>query len=124
MKIKVQIRWSLMLVTAAVAIGIGALPSQAADLAAAHKSFQGFCAACHGAAGKGDGPTAANLAVKPTDFADCAAMTKFSDATLFKAIKSGGKALGKSAEMPAWGGAFDDSEIRNLVAYVRTFCHK
>lgn len=124
MKVKPKTHRLLVLLTVAAAIGAGGLSCRAADLAAAQKSFQGFCAACHGTSGKGDGPAGVSLAVKPMNFDDCSAMTKISDTTLFTAIKSGGKAIGKSPEMPAAGAAFNDTQIHDLVAYVRSFCKK
>ena len=124
MKVKPKTHRLLMLLTVAAAIGVGGMSSHAADLAGAQKSFQGFCAACHGISGKGDGPAGASLPVKPMDFDDCSAMTKVSDTTMFTAIKSGGRAVGKSPEMPAAGAAFNDTQIHDLVAYVRSFCKK
>ncbi len=96
----------------------------AADLAAAKSNYQTFCVKCHGADGKGDGPSAATLKTKPRDFADCARMAKESDDKLFNVIKNGGAANGLSADMTAWSQGFEDGEIHDLVAYVRTFCKK
>ena len=81
-----------------------------------------YCAKCHGMTGNGDGPNAATLKTRPRDFADCAVMKKISDATMFKAIKEGGASVNVSPEMPPWGQAFDDSEIKELITYVRKFC--
>lgn len=83
-----------------------------------------YCMKCHGATGHGDGPNAATLKIRPRDFADCATMKKISDATMFKAIKEGGASVNLSGEMPPWGQAFDDGEIKGLIAYVHTFCKK
>jgi hypothetical protein len=66
----------------------------------------------------------AALNPKPKDFTDCKAMAKSSDETLFKTIKGGGQSVGLSAMMPAWGGSLTDSQIHNLVEYVRRFCKK
>ena len=60
----------------------------------------------------------------PRDFTDCARMAKESDDTLFNVIKNGGKANGFSGDMQAWNNAFEDAEIKDLVAYIRTFCKK
>lgn len=40
----------------------------AADIAAGEKVFKAYCATCHGAKGRGDGPAAAGLNPKPLDF--------------------------------------------------------
>jgi len=94
----------------------------AADLSAARDNFDGQCAKCHGEAGRGDGPSGAALTVRPRDFTDCSRMSKESDERILKIIKRGGEAGGLSKEMPAWGEAFDDDEIKGLAAYVRQFC--
>jgi cytochrome c oxidase cbb3-type subunit III len=94
------------------------------DLADAKDNYTTFCVKCHGATGQGNGPAAASLHTKPRNYTDCALMAKIPDATLFKAIKDGGGAVGLSPEMPSWSKGFDDDEIHGLVAYVRTFCQK
>jgi mono/diheme cytochrome c family protein len=99
-------------------------PVNAADLAAAKQNYDTFCVKCHGANGKGDGPAAATLSTKPRDYTDCAKMAKESDDKLFNVIKNGGAANGLSKDMQAWSSGFEDSEIHDLVAYVRTFCKK
>jgi mono/diheme cytochrome c family protein len=103
---------------------ISGATANADDFADAKQNYQTFCSKCHGDSGKGDGTSAATLATKPRDFADCARMAKESDEVLFKVIKEGGKANGFSADMQAWGQGFDDREIHGLAAYVRTFCKK
>ncbi len=99
-------------------------PVRAADMAAAKQNYDTFCVKCHGPTGGGDGPAAATLATKPRNFADCAAMSKISDDTMFNVIKNGGAAAGLSKDMQAWSSGFEDGEMHDLVAYVRTFCKK
>lgn len=99
-------------------------PARAADMAAAKQNYDTFCVKCHGTSGKGDGPGAATLATNPRNFTDCAAMGKISDETMFNVIKNGGPAANLSKEMQAWSSGFEDGEIHDLVAYVRTFCKK
>ena len=103
---------------------IAIAPAAHADEAAAKSNFTTFCAKCHGDSGKGNGTGAATLATKPRDFTDCARMAKESDDMLFKVIKEGGKPNGFSGDMQAWNNAFEDPEIKDLVAYIRTFCKK
>ncbi len=95
----------------------------AADLSAARDNFVGQCAKCHGESGSGDGPAGATLPVRPRNFTDCSRMSKESDERIFNTIKGGGSSAGLSKEMPPWGEAFDDQEIKGLVAYVRQFCN-
>ena len=99
-------------------------PVRAADMAAAKQNYDSFCMKCHGAEGKGDGPAASTLATSPRNFTDCAKMGAISDDTLFNVIKNGGGSVGLSKDMQAWSSGFEDSEIHDLVAYVRTFCKK
>jgi mono/diheme cytochrome c family protein len=112
----------ISIVGAAAIIGCTFAPARAADLATAKQNYEAFCVLCHGESGKGDGP--AGPAAKARDFTDCAAMSKISDDTMFNVIKNGGAAAGLSKAMQAWSAGFDDGEIHDLVAYVRTFCKK
>jgi mono/diheme cytochrome c family protein len=95
----------------------------AADLSAAHDNFDGQCAKCHGESGRGDGSAGMSLPVRPRNFTDCSRMSKESDERIFNTIKGGGDSVGLSKEMPPWNEAFDDDEIKGLVAYVRQFCN-
>jgi len=105
-------------------IACAVTPVRAADMAAAKQNYDTFCAKCHGATGKGDGPGAATLSTSPRNFTDCAAMDKISDDTMFNVIKNGGAAAGLSKDMQAWNAGFEDGEMHDLVAYIRTFCKK
>src|SRR3989304_3440624 len=78
------------------------------------------CVGCHGAAGKGDGPAAAALNPKPGDMTNGKAMKALSDKYLFDIIKDGGASQKKSPIMPASGKKFNDQEISDMVAYIRS----
>ncbi len=82
--------------------------------------YEALCASCHGPKGKGDGPAAAGLPVKPRDHTDGKYMNALKDQYLFDFIKKGGAAMQKSPLMPGWGGQVSDQEIWSLVAYIRT----
>jgi cytochrome c553 len=116
-------RISMIAMVSALLIA-GSSPATAADMAAAKDNYNTFCVKCHGATGKGDGAGAAALSTHPRDFTDCAKMSKISDDTLFKVIKDGGASVGLSPDMQAWSSGFEDGEIHDLVAFVRTFCKK
>ncbi len=79
------------------------------------------CAACHGATGAGDGPAGAALPVKAADFTDPAFWSSRDDATVKKAIKEGGAAIGKSPMMAAFGATMPDADLDALVTYLHTF---
>ena len=86
--------------------------------------FRDLCSVCHGAGGKGDGPSAQGLEPKPADFTNCKTMEKDSDAVLLKIIKGGGQSAGRSTVMPAWGDALSERQIRDLVQFIRGLCKK
>ena len=81
-----------------------------------------WCAACHGATGKGDGPNAANLPVRPAAHASRDAMSLRPDDSLFDTIASGGAVMNRSPRMPPFGGTLTSPEIRALVRHIRTLC--
>ena len=92
----------------------------AGDAARGKQKYQELCGACHGQSGKGDGPTAAVLPVKPRDHTDADYMGKLTDQQIFNTIKQGGEAVGKSPIMPKWGGILSDQQIEDIVVYIRT----
>jgi len=96
----------------------------AGDEEGAAVQYTVYCAKCHGPSGHGDGANAPTLKTRPRDFGDCKTMKAISDDTMFKAIKEGGAAVNLPGDMPPWGQAFDDSEIKGLMVYVRAFCKK
>lgn len=112
------------LLLAAVFAGVATQVANAGEKFPVTVTYQVYCARCHGADGHGDGPDGATLSVKPRDFADCAKMSKISDATITKAITDGGAAVGLNREMPAWGAALSSGQVKALKDYVRTFCKK
>jgi cytochrome c oxidase cbb3-type subunit 3 len=90
------------------------------DAAAGKVLYGQFCAVCHGASGKGDGPTAATLFPKPRDHTDAAYMGSVDDAYLYRVVDGGGASVGKSPLMPPWGGALNEQDLKDVIAYVRT----
>ena len=80
------------------------------------------CAACHGAPGRGVGPTAQYLQPRPAVQAAARAMSTRTDDRLFDGIFAGGVALGVSAAMPAFGETLTREQIRSLVRHIRELC--
>ncbi len=99
-----------------------AVPAPAAnpDAAAGATLYAANCATCHGARGAGDGPAAAALVPKPARHGDGSYMNGLGNEHLFKVVKEGGTAVGKSALMAPWGGMLSDAQIWDLVAFMRT----
>lgn len=84
--------------------------------------YESKCRTCHGDQGRGDGPGANALTVKPRAFADSAWQESVTDAHLRQVMLEGGKAVGLSEDMPP----FPDLEgrprvVTELVAKVRRF---
>lgn len=106
--------------TGAVFIAFTSAPATAADLAAGKKTYDMMCASCHGATGKGDGPTGAALKPKARDFTDAAWQANTTDEKLKKVILAGGPANGLSPMMPPYA-HIKGADLDNLAAYVRSF---
>ncbi|MBI3003192.1 MAG: cytochrome c [candidate division NC10 bacterium] len=90
------------------------------DAKAGRQLYNKWCVPCHGLRGRGDGPLAVSLPVKPGNHADGTRMNGLSDAYLFTIIKQGGQAVQKSQMMPPWGTQLTDQQIRDVIAYVRS----
>jgi len=84
--------------------------------------YKTYCWQCHGMRGNGMGVNIPDMSVQPRNHTDTKEMSVRSDDELFKAIKEGGRSIGKSLLMPAWGGVLSDEEIKGLVGYLRTLC--
>jgi mono/diheme cytochrome c family protein len=76
--------------------------------------FQRLCVSCHGGSGRGDAMGAG--LPRPPDFAAPDWQSRRSDAQLMISIREG-----KGSAMPAFGGKLGDAQVRDLVAYVRSF---
>ena len=95
----------------------GNLRGDAARGATLHREH---CAECHGPDGKAE-VIVMHMDVPPKDQSDAAYMGTLPDAFLYLAICRGGEAVGRNFIMPAWGGVLSDPDIRDLVAFIRTF---
>ena len=79
-----------------------------------------YCSSCHGTRGAADGPVGQALVPKPARHNDGDYMNPLSNEHLFKVIKQGGMAVGKSPLMASWGPTLKDQQIWDLVAFIRT----
>lgn len=84
------------------------------------KIYLTYCSGCHGDKGKGDGPAARSLPVKPADHTNGAIMNQLPDSFLYEIVSKGGSGVGKSTFMPAWGAQLKEKQIRELVTYIRS----
>ena len=78
-------------------------------------AYRGHCVQCHGVNADGRGPLAERFKPPP---ANLRASVKTDDYKT-KIITLGGKAMGRSEVMPAWGLELTKNEIAALVGYLR-----
>jgi len=96
-----------MITMLAAGLALWSTPAGAQDVAATYKAK---CAMCHGADGKGETPAGKKMGAH--DFAS-PEVQKMSDADLTQAIEKG------KNKMPGYAGKLKDSDVKELVAYVR-----
>jgi cytochrome c6 len=82
-----------------------------ADTAATEATYKSKCAPCHGADGKG------KEALKTPDFASATVQGR-NDAELTTVITDG------KGKMPAFGKSLKPDQVKDLVAYIRSFVKK
>ena len=83
------------------------------SIAAGRKVYQRLCSRCHGSEGKGDGNAAG--AVPPSDLTDATWDHGASDGEIFTTIHDG-----TSADMEGYAQRISDTDIWNVVNYIRT----
>jgi mono/diheme cytochrome c family protein len=109
------------------------VPIQDVDAKSGQAMYQSYCAACHGATAKGDGPAASELKVPPTDLTQ---LTKnnhgeFPSAHLWAILQFGANAPAHgTSDMPVWGNLFRkldpnqpvrvSQRVQNLVDYLKS----
>ncbi len=98
----------------------GAPAAAQGDPAKGELQYASLCASCHGPRGDGDGPLAEALSPHPAKHSDGQYMNALSDEHLFRVIKEGGPAVGKSPLMAPWGGVLRDDQIRDVIAFIRS----
>ncbi|MCC7353778.1 MAG: c-type cytochrome [Anaerolineae bacterium] len=109
-----------VLLIMAFGFGLSAQAQQATPATAAQPSarrgqflYQQNCAPCHGDLGKGEGPVAAQLDVKPTDFTAPIWWPDKTPQQLFDITKEGRI----ERQMPPWKNRLTDAEIWDAVFY-------
>ena len=101
-------------VALAVAIATGAATrpqnkeTGAASVDAGHELFTAYCASCHGASGRGDGPAADSFKVPPNDLTQLAKKNGgvFVTDRIHRTVDGRGAKAHGSGDMPVWGDVF------------------
>ncbi len=108
---------ALLLTTALLALS--AMASERADAEPNGAAlFAANCVACHGPAGKGDGPAAIAFNPKPRNLTDKKVMATVTDRNIADIVRKGGAAVGKSPLMPPFA-ALTQDQIQALIEFVR-----
>ncbi|MEE8449896.1 MAG: cytochrome c [Thermodesulfobacteriota bacterium] len=97
--------------------------SQSADIADVAKGKQVYdtlCWVCHGKYGRGDGPAANSLTIKPADLTDYQRISIKTDAKLFQWISGRDTRFAIPAHAPIWRETLTDQAVKKVVAYIRT----
>jgi high-affinity iron transporter len=93
-------------------------PTRPPNVAAAASLYQAQCAACHGAAGKGDGPLAARLQPPPVAFTDKERARQRSTFALYQVISQGLE----GTPMPSFSSLSEDDRWA-LAFFIGQFAH-
>jgi len=78
------------------------------------------CAACHGVDGKAE-VIVMHMDEPPKDQSDPVYMRTLPDEYLYLVSCRGGAAVGKNFIMPKFGDVISDQDIRDVIAWIRTF---
>ena len=135
---KTLVWFGVSLATLALAIACSSEPGKPADgakakapaaaavseevLAKGKGIYKANCVACHGEAGKGDGPAAGVLKPKPRDHTDAAYMSTLSNEEMGKIIRFGGAIKGKPL-MPS-NPQINGADLDALILYTRSLSAK
>ncbi|MEK7286928.1 MAG: c-type cytochrome [Nitrospirota bacterium] len=103
----------------------GLFGCQSKQVAEGKKTFDRYCAPCHGDSGAGDGYNAKNLDPHARDLTDKqeSYMAKLKNEEIYEVIEKGGAGVDLAPTMPSWGKTLSQNQIWSLVAYIRTL-HK
>jgi len=99
------------------------VPGESVSVLQGQDIYNAICFACHGVNGDGKGPAAAGAgATAPRDFTSPDFVIVGREDEIATTIAKGAQASFHGSEfMPAWGSSLSDQQIRDLIAYLKTF---
>jgi mono/diheme cytochrome c family protein len=100
--------------------GLAATPAPATAPGPGQALYTMYCAVCHGESGRGDGPSAASFASKPSNLTDGRRFNQLPEEFFVNVVLNGGPAEGLSPGMPPFRGNLNEEQIRQIVAYLRS----
>ena len=92
------------------------LPTAPIDLTAGRTVYEGNCAQCHGARGRGDGPSAKGMTPPPPAIGIADSMSETSPALMYHVIGAGVP----GTQMPSWTGTLTAGQRWAVVAYIQS----
>lgn len=99
-------------------------PGGGTSVRAGRDIYQAACWACHGREGRGDGPAAAGRDPAPRDFT-AGYVIEGREEEVARIIALGPEAaFHGSPDMPAWARRLSPQQIRDVVAYLKTFTRR
>ena len=113
-------KYSITIITMLLAVAPVTVLAQTAP-ETGKEIFEQMCAGCHGTYGNGQEGTKAGFVPRIGTLANTKYMDSVPDDYLKMIIKKGGAYMGKIAAMPAWEHKFNDEQVADLVAHIRTF---
>ena len=111
---------AVVLVAAVVWSGASLTSAANRDVETGKQFYGTHCAGCHGETGRGDGPSAAAFATKPFNLSDGRLINTLPDEFLIEVVRDGGPAHGLAPTMPPFNRTLSETQIRQVIAYVRT----
>jgi mono/diheme cytochrome c family protein len=84
--------------------------------------YRAACITCHGPDGRGNPRSHVGFDVTLPDFTDCTFASPEASADWFAIVHAGGPVRAFARQMPAFGGALSDDDIRRVVGFIRSLC--
>jgi mono/diheme cytochrome c family protein len=114
-------RGSARLALAAAVVCLLVRLAAATEELSGRELYDGACASCHGADGRG-APEGTAISVPLPDFTDCNFITREGNGNWGYLLAHGGKGLGLSLQMPAFADVLTDEQVHRVLDYIRGFC--